>query len=80
MWAWEHGGILLPHNARQQYRATDHVHRRHLERGDLVFFYRPVSHVGLYLGRGRMIHANHVGGSVRRSRVFWGHFSGGGRP
>ena len=80
MWAWEHVGISLPHNARMQHRATDHVRRRHLERGDLVFFYRPISHVGMYLGRGKMIHANHVGGSVRRSRVFWGHFSDGGRP
>jgi cell wall-associated NlpC family hydrolase len=80
MWAWAHADVSLPHSSRMQREAVDRIARSHLERGDLVFFYRPVSHVGIYLGRGRMIHANHVGGSVRRADVFWGHFSGGGRP
>jgi cell wall-associated NlpC family hydrolase len=80
MWAWEHADVSLPHSARLQHRATDHVRRRRLERGDLLFFYRPISHVAIYLGHGRMIHANHIGGSVRRSDVLWGHFTDGGRP
>jgi cell wall-associated NlpC family hydrolase len=33
------------------------VHRADLLPGDLVFFYSPVSHVGLYIGDGQMVHA-----------------------
>ncbi len=80
MWAWAHVDVSLPHNSGMQHRVTDHVNRRHLRPGDLVFFYQPIHHVAIYLGHGRMVHANHVGGSVRRSRVYWRLFSGGGRP
>jgi cell wall-associated NlpC family hydrolase len=80
MWAWAHVDVSLPHNSNIQHTVTDHVNRRHLQRGDLVFFYRPIHHVGIYLGHGRIIHANHAGGSVRRNDVYWSDFSGGGRP
>jgi cell wall-associated NlpC family hydrolase len=47
----------LPHSARQQFRAGRQVSRSALRPGDLVFFYSPISHVGIYIGNGRMIHA-----------------------
>jgi peptidoglycan DL-endopeptidase CwlO len=80
MWAWERAGVSLPHSARLQHDQIPHVSRRRLEPGDLVFFYHPIHHVGIYIGRGRMIDANHVGGSVKKRHVSWHSFSGGGRP
>ena len=32
--------------------------RNQLRPGDLVFFYRPVSHVGIYIGDGKIVHAS----------------------
>ena len=37
------------------------VSRDQLQPGDLVFFYSPVSHVGMYIGNGQMVHASTVG-------------------
>lgn len=79
MWAWEKKANL-PHSSYLQHRHTQHIHRKHLRPGDLLFFYHPIHHVAIYLGHGRMIHANHSGGSVRRDHVYWGPFVGGGRP
>jgi cell wall-associated NlpC family hydrolase len=78
--SWRNAPVLLPRTSRAQRRRTRHVPRRRLRRGDLLFFYRPVSHVGLYLGRGRMVHASSSDDAVERTRVYWRSFVGGGRP
>lgn len=60
-------GILLPRNASQQINCGDRVELDQLQRGDLVFFGTPatdekpmrVTHVGIYLGDGRIIHSSH---------------------
>lgn len=60
-------GILLPRNASQQIKCGDRVELDQLQRGDLVFFGTPatgekpmrVTHVGIYLGNGRIIHSSH---------------------
>lgn len=60
-------GILLPRNASQQIKCGDRVELDQLQRGDLVFFGTPatdekpmrVTHVGIYLGDGRIIHSSH---------------------
>ena len=59
--------ILLPRNASQQIKCGDRVELDQLQRGDLVFFGTPatgekpmrVTHVGIYLGDGRIIHSSH---------------------
>jgi len=56
-------GIELPHNAAAQYAYGRPVDRGHLRPGDLVFFHG-LGHVGLYIGRGRMIHAPRTGERV----------------
>jgi cell wall-associated NlpC family hydrolase len=48
--------------------------------GDLIFFYSPISHVGIYLGGGQMVHAPNTGSVVNVSSVNWGRVSGVGRP
>jgi peptidoglycan DL-endopeptidase CwlO len=58
MGAWGAAGVSLPHSSRAQYSSGRKVSRSELQPGDLVFFYSPISHVGLYVGDGQMIHAS----------------------
>ena len=44
------------------------VSRDQLQPGDLVFFYSPVSHVGIYIGNGQMVHAPTSGDVVKVAR------------
>jgi cell wall-associated NlpC family hydrolase len=57
MMAWRAAGVSLPHSSRGQYSVGAHVSRSQLQPGDLVFFYSPISHVGIYVGNGNIIHA-----------------------
>ena len=50
-------GISLPHSSAMQYNYGTHVSRSQLQPGDLVFFYSPIHHVGIYIGNGNMINA-----------------------
>ena len=56
-------GVRLPHNAAAQYAYGRAVDRSHLLPGDLVFFHG-LGHVGVYIGRGRIIHAPRSGERV----------------
>jgi cell wall-associated NlpC family hydrolase len=80
MWSWSHAGVSLPHSSAAQYGALPHVAREDLQPGDLVFFYTPISHVGIYVGGGRMIHSPHTGDVVRVVAVYWQYFVGAARP
>jgi peptidoglycan DL-endopeptidase CwlO len=80
MWAWSHAGVSLPHSSQMQYASLPHVSRDQLQPGDLVFFYNPIHHVGLYVGGGMMIHAPHTGSVVSRVAVYWQYFTGAARP
>ncbi|MFN2543349.1 MAG: NlpC/P60 family protein [Actinomycetota bacterium] len=66
MWAWAHAGVSLPHSSAMQYASLPHVPLSELQPGDLVFFYSPIHHVGLYIGGGMMIHAPHTGAYVEK--------------
>jgi cell wall-associated NlpC family hydrolase len=48
--------------------------------GDLLFYYSPISHVGIYLGGGRLVHAPNSGTVVKVSSVSWGKVTAVGRP
>jgi cell wall-associated NlpC family hydrolase len=80
MWAWAHAGVSLPHSSQAQYSAVPHVDPNDAQPGDLLFFYSPISHVGLYIGGGRMIDANHPGDVVNIRSVNWSYLVGVGRP
>ena len=61
-------GLLLPRSADQQAAATQTIDKKELQPGDLVFFNtmrRSFSHVGIYVGDGKFIHAPRSGAEVR---------------
>ena len=61
-------GLLLPRQADQQAAATQVIDKKELQPGDLVFFNtmrRSFSHVGIYVGDGKFIHAPRSGAEVR---------------
>ncbi len=64
----EAAGLVLPRRAEEISRAGEVIKRDQLLPGDLVFFNtlrRAFSHVGIYVGEGRFIHAPSTGGEVR---------------
>lgn len=80
MWAWSHAGVYLPHSSAAQYDSLPHVEQSDLQPGDLVFFYSPISHVGIYVGGGQMIHSPHTGSVVSVVPIYWDSFVGAARP
>ena len=58
-------GVALPHSSSMQSGMGVPVSRDQLQPGDLVFFYSPVSHVGMYIGNGQMVHASTSGTPVQ---------------
>ncbi|MFS7875348.1 NlpC/P60 family protein [Streptomyces asiaticus] len=78
--AWRAAGVALPRTTYTQINAGQRVTRDQLAPGDLVFFYSGISHVGLYIGGGRMIHAPHPGAPVRLASVADMPFAGAARP
>ena len=65
MMAFKQAGISLPHSSYAQIHYGRKISRGSLQPGDLVFFYRRVSHVGIYLGNGLMVHAPRPGKRVQ---------------
>lgn len=80
MWAWAHAGVYLPHSSASQYASLPHVAQSDLQAGDLLFFYSPISHVGMYVGGGQMIHSPQTGSVVSVVSVYWDSFVGAARP
>jgi cell wall-associated NlpC family hydrolase len=62
-WAYGRIGVALPHNSYALYSVGRSVPRARMEPGDVLFF-EGLGHVGLYLGRGRMVHAPQTGREV----------------
>ncbi|MFG2025110.1 NlpC/P60 family protein [Streptomyces sp. NPDC048825] len=63
--AYRSAGISLPRTTYAQIDAGERVSRAGLRPGDLVFFYSGISHVGIYVGNGHMIHAPNPSAPVR---------------
>jgi peptidoglycan DL-endopeptidase CwlO len=79
-WAWRQAGVSLPHQSRAQFAVTQRVANEDARPGDLIFFYSPISHVGIYIGDGMMVHAPNSGSTVSTAPVRWGKVVGVGRP
>lgn len=69
MTVYQLNGLDLPRTSRQQWRVGTPVARDDLQKGDLLFFAtsggRRISHVGIYAGEGKFIHAPGRGKSIR---------------
>jgi cell wall-associated NlpC family hydrolase len=65
MRAFGAAGVSLPHSSRAQYNYGKAISRKDLLPGDLVFFGKPISHVAIYLGGNRMLHAPRKGSRVK---------------
>ncbi len=68
-------GDWLPHNAAAQYAVIEHIKRRDLEPGDLVFQESGgyPFHVGIYAGHDKWWHAPHTGAVVHKQTIYRGH-------
>lgn len=58
-------GVVLPHYSGWQFKMGEPVERNELQPGDLVFFGKPIHHVGMYIGGNYMIHAPQTGDVVK---------------
>ncbi len=79
-------GLNLPRNSRAQFSQGRRLSRAQLQKGDLVFFATKggnrVTHVGIYIGQERFIHAPRTGKTVRIANLsakYWSNFYVGGR-
>ena len=67
-WAYGRVGLDLPHNSYALYGEGRRVSESGMEAGDILFF-EGLGHVGLYIGRGRMVHAPQSGRNVEVVRL-----------
>jgi len=79
-WAWEQAGVSIPHQSRQQFNTTARVPIAYIEPGDLIYFYSPITHVGIYVGGGMMVDAPGPGRFVRLAAVTFSKVVGVSRP
>jgi cell wall-associated NlpC family hydrolase len=71
-------GVRAPHNSRALYKLGTTVSRAKLKADDLVFFStrgRGISHVGIYLGGGKFVHASSGGGRVQVDSLDSGYYA-----
>jgi cell wall-associated NlpC family hydrolase len=80
MMAWAQAGVSLPHSSSGQMGSGAPVSQSQLQPGDLVFYYSPVSHVGMYIGNGMIVHAANPGDGVTTAPVNSMPYSGAVRP
>ncbi|SER14241.1 C40 family peptidase [Microlunatus flavus] len=80
MKAWGAAGKKLPHSAKAQYKKGKKIKKSKLRKGDLVFFYSGPSHVGIYAGGGKVIHAPKPGSKVSYIKMKYMPFKGARRP
>jgi peptidoglycan DL-endopeptidase CwlO len=72
-WAYGQVGIAVPHSSYALYDFGRKVSRSQLKAGDVLFF-SGLGHVGLYLGKDRMVHAPETGRNVEVVRLARSHY------
>ena len=76
MYAYRQIGISLPHSSSAQSRLGKAVSIKNLKPGDLLFFYSPVHHVGMYIGDGKFVHARNTRDDLEVDTISgYGHFT-----
>ena len=80
MAAWAQAGVSLPHSSSAQYASGRHISESELQPGDLVFYYSPISHVGMYIGNGKIVNALNPGAGIKVSGLHDMPYVGAVRP
>jgi len=80
MMAWAQAGIGLPHSSSAQFSTGPHIAESDLQPGDLVFYYSPISHVGMYIGNGMIVNAENPSSGVRVTSLHAMPYVGAVRP
>ncbi|KAF2774946.1 NLP/P60-family secreted protein [Streptomyces sp. OM5714] len=78
--AWLHAGVTIPRTSQEQWRRLKHVPIGRMRAGDLVIYFSDASHVGLYIGDGKIIQAPRPGRNVYVSPVASMEILGAVRP
>lgn len=87
-WAYRQNGIYIPRTAAAQYSYSTRISKSELQPGDLVFFSGTtgasgITHVGIYIGSGRFVHAGTPSTGVITSSLYSSyyvsHYAGAGR-
>jgi peptidoglycan DL-endopeptidase CwlO len=68
-WSWSQAGVSIPRTSQDQWAGLPHVALDQIQPGDLIFFYKDVHHVGIYVGNGTIIHAPFSGSTVSFSGI-----------
>jgi peptidoglycan DL-endopeptidase CwlO len=80
MAAWGAAGVGLPHSSSAEYGSGTHISASQLQPGDLVFYYSPISHVGMYIGNGMIVNAENPSSGVRVTGLYSMPYVGAVRP
>lgn len=80
MRAYGTAGVGLPHSSGAQFSSGPRIAASALQPGDLVFYYSPISHVGIYIGNGMIVHAANPSQGVRVSPLHSMPYVGAVRP
>jgi len=80
MMAWAQAGVGLPHSSSAQFSTGPHIAESDLQPGDLVFYYSPISHVGMYIGNGMIVNAENPSSGVRVTSLHAMPYVGAVRP
>jgi cell wall-associated NlpC family hydrolase len=80
MRAWAQAGVSLPHSSSAQFGSGPRIAASDLQPGDLVFYYSPISHVGIYIGNGLIVDAANPGTGVRVTGLYSMPYVGAVRP
>ncbi|WP_307848722.1 C40 family peptidase [Microbispora oryzae] len=81
-WAYRQAGVRMPRVAAQQWAAGPHVPLSQAQPGDLLFWRNDptnpgyISHVAIYWGDGKMLHAPHTGDVVRIAKIYTRNLAG----
>ena len=61
VWAFQQAGVSLPHSSQALASGGQPVSQAQIQPGDVITYYSDASHVGIYLGQGRIVHASTYG-------------------
>lgn len=78
--AWAHAGRAIPRTSQEQWATLPRVPLDRLRPGDLVVYFPKATHVGLYIGAGKVIQAPRPGAKVKVSPIAANPLLGAVRP